>query len=198
MIQRSIEVSEAGDASAPVVIVRAGADCIIEGYEGSRVVAETESHIGGLNVRERKGAIEVNAGRSCMVKVPRHSSLKVYSGKHTRVDNVRGPVLINAGGDARTTNVTLLEPCNAGGSIDVDCDALTTDDAKFNAGKDIRMRVRQLTDARVKVNDAGGYWEGRIGTGRATLRLKCGGAATLVTDQAVSGKLLGNIEWPKE
>lgn len=191
MIQRSIQAGE-----KPIVIVRGGTDCVVEGYDGERVIAETESRWGGLNVRERGNAIEVNAGGACTVKVPLRSVVKVYSGKHASVSRVHGPVLINSGGDARATGVTLMEPCNAGGHINVDCDALTTDDAKFNAGKDIRIHVHTLADARIKVNDAGGYWEGVIGDGRATLRLKCGGAATLITEHDVRGKLLGNIERP--
>ena len=195
MIQRSIEVgAEAG--GTPVVIVRGGSDCTIEGREGSRVIAETESHFGGLNVRERAGAIEVNAGGACTIRVPVNSAVKIYSGKHAKVTDVHGPVVINAGGSVHVSGVWLLEPCNAGGSIDVDCERLTTDDAKFNAGKDIRIRVRALDDTQVKVNDAGGYWEGVIGKGRATLRLKCGGAATLITEHEVKGKVLGNIERP--
>lgn len=214
MIQRSIEADD-----APVVVVRCGADCVIEGYDGNRVLAETDSQWGGINVRivARAGnrtlfhgewssgrpkitlnddAIEVNVGGSCRVKVPASSSLKVYAGKHASVAGVDGPVGVNAGGDVRVSGVALLEPCNAGGEIDADCERLATDDAKFQAGRDIRLRVRDLADTYVRVNDLGGYWEGFVGDGSATLWLKCGGVATLVTDQAVRGEVLGNIERP--
>lgn len=191
VLQRSIE---AGDA--PVVIVRGGTDCTIEGYDGNRVVAETESRWGGLKLRERGEAIEVNAGGACTVRVPRNSEVKVYAGQHVTIESVRGPALVNAGGDIHIANVALLDSCNAGGRMTLDAERLTGDDPKFQAGKDIRLRIRDLSDMRVRVNDLGGYWEGFIGDGSATLWLKSGGVATLVTDQPVRGEVLGNIEVP--
>lgn len=202
-----------------MVIIRCGANCAVEGYDGTRVMAETDSRWNGISMRivvrvgnhtlfhsewSSKGskitgsddAVEVNVGGSCRVKVPASSSLKIYAGKHASVASVHGPVLINAGGDARAIGVGSMEPCNAGGTIEVDCERLTADDAKFNAGNDIRIRVRSLSDARVMVNDAGGFWDGEIGNGRTTVRLRCGGAATLITEHEVRGKILGNIERP--
>lgn len=193
MIHRSIEIGEAN-----TVVVRVGTDCTIEGYEGTRVLAETESRWGGLNVRERDGVIEVGAGGACTVKMPAQLALKIYCGKHATVTHVRGPVLIQAGGHAQVANVELLDPANAGGDLDIDCERLTTTDTRMQAGKDIRIRVRDLTSAQVQVNDVGGYWEGQIGAGETLLRLKCGGVATLITDQPVSGRVLGNIERPAE
>ena len=57
-----------------------------------------------------------------------------------------------------------------------------------------------LKDARIVVTDLGGTWEGMIGAGKVTLRLKAGGDAVLVTDQKVEAVppdyILGQIEAP--
>jgi hypothetical protein len=64
----------------------------------------------------------------------------------------------------------------------------------------LRCYIRDLTSARVIVNDQGGYWEGVIGAGSVTVRLKAGGDATLVTDQVIEAVppdyILGQIERP--
>jgi hypothetical protein len=77
---------------------------------------------------------------------------------------------------------------------------LTGDAVKFEAGRDLRCYVHGLTSARVIVNDLGGAWEGVIGSGNVTVRLKAGGDVTLVTDQKVEAippnYLLGQIERP--
>jgi hypothetical protein len=214
-IQRSIEM---GDAE--VVIVRTGGGCTVQGYDGDRVLAESESR-SGMNIRvvvrvdrfelfrgewgDRSGAsvktgddaVEVNTGGSCVVKVPFDVALKVYTGRSATIERVRGPVLVNAGWDVHTTGVGLLQSCNAGGRMDIDCERLAEDNAKFNAGKDIRLRVRDLDDVTVRVNDMGGYWEGAIGEGIDEVRLKSGGVVTLVTDKVVHGQVLGRIEKPE-
>ncbi|HVM70527.1 MAG TPA: hypothetical protein VMT91_02125, partial [Anaerolineales bacterium] len=57
-----------------------------------------------------------------------------------------------------------------------------------------------LTSARLRVKDIGGYWEARIGTGEKSVYLKSGGDVTLVTDQKVEAQppefILGKIEKP--
>jgi hypothetical protein len=57
-----------------------------------------------------------------------------------------------------------------------------------------------LTDAKLMVDDLGGYWAGVIGNGRTTIRLKAGGDVTLVTERTVIAQpphyILGKIERP--
>jgi hypothetical protein len=216
MIQRSIELGDAED-----VIVRAGQNCTVQGYDGDRVLAECDNHQWGMNVRivvkvdrfelfrgqwgTQRGAritagedaIEVNAGGSCTVMVPAGCAVTVYAGSHASVEGVQGPVLVNAGGDVRINAAGLLAACNAGGEMDLSAERLTADEMTFSAGKDLRIHVRDLDDAAILVNDLGGYWEGVIGNGTDTVRLKSGGAVTLVTDRPVRGKVLGNIEAPR-
>jgi hypothetical protein len=215
MIQRSIEL---GDAEA--IIVRAGQNCTVRGYDGERVLVESDNHHWGMNIRIvvkvdrfelfRKqwgtpqsakvkagdDVVEVNAGGSCTVMVPAHCAVTVYAGNHAAVEGMQGPVLVNAGGDVRVNTAGLLDACNAGGHMVLDAERLTASDMRFNAGKDIRIHVRGLDDAAIMVNDMGGYWEGFIGDGTDALSLKSGGAVTLVTDRPVHGKVLGNIERP--
>jgi len=84
----------------------------------------------------------------------------------------------------------------------VDCQALAGDDLKLEAGRDLRCHIHTLDDARLLVSDLGGSWEGRIGAGRVTLRLKAGGDVILVTDQEVVAQgpdfVIGRIERTKE
>ena len=57
-----------------------------------------------------------------------------------------------------------------------------------------------LTSARLRVKDIGGYWEARMGSGERSVYLKSGGDVTLVTDQKVEplppNYILGQIEKP--
>jgi hypothetical protein len=216
MLMRSIEL---GDAET--LIVRAGQNCTVRGYDGDRVLAECDNHHWGMNIRvvvkvdrfelfrgqwgtpqgtivkAGDDAIEVNAGGSCTVKVPAHCAVTVYAGRHASVEGVQGPVLVNAGGDVRVTASDALAACNAGGQMTLDAARLAGGDVRFSAGSDLRFHVRDLDDAVVMVNDMGGYWEGVIGDGTDALRLKSGGAVTLVTDRPVRGRVLGNIEAPR-
>ncbi len=77
---------------------------------------------------------------------------------------------------------------------------LSANNLEFTAGGDLRFYVRDLTSARIRVKDLGGYWEGRIGAGEVSVYLKCGGDAILVTDRNVEplppDYILGNIERP--
>ncbi len=86
----------------------------------------------------------------------------------------------------------------AGGAFDLECETFEGDEAKFEAGRDLRCSIRDLTSARVIVSDLGGNWEGKIGEGNVTLQLKDGGDVTLVTDQVVEPvppyNILGQIE----
>jgi hypothetical protein len=213
MTQRSIQAG-----LTPTVIVRAGADIIVEGWDGDRVVAETEGRA-GLKVERRSEtefgrlrakvgervlldlradlpkrwllrkrdveAIEVQVGGSGRVRVPRGSSVKIYAGRKVDLREVGGRVSVYSGGDARLRAVGVVVHASSGGMLDVECQAVEGDDLKLEAGRDLRCYIRALDDARLLVSDLGGSWEGRIGAGRVTVRLKSGGDVTLVTDREV-------------
>ena len=84
--------------------------------------------------------------------------------------------------------------------MNLDCQTLAGERVEFKAGGDLRFHVDDLTSAFVRVKDLGGYWEARIGSGEKSIYLKCGGDATLVTDQKVEPLpphfILGKIEKP--
>jgi hypothetical protein len=74
-------------------------------------------------------------------------------------------------------------------------------DVIFGAGGDLRFHIGDLTSARLRVKDIGGYWEARIGGGEQSVYLKSGGDVTFVTDQKVEplppNYILGKIEKPE-
>jgi|SRR5579859_6308618 len=227
MTQRSIQAG-----LTPTVIIRAGADVTVEGWESERVSAENESR-GGLKVgrrsetefgrlravvgervlldlradlpkRWRRGdpqAIEVQLNGSGGVRVPLGSTVKVYAGRKLELSGVGGRISLYTGGDARLRGAGKLAQASCGGALDVECRSLEGSDIKLEAGRDLRCHIQSLDDARVVVSDLGGSWEGRIGDGRITLRLKAGGDVTLVTDQEVAPQgpdfIIGRIEKPK-
>ncbi len=153
-----------------------------------------------LKAGVRREVVEVQIGGDGEVRVPLGSNVKVYAGKSIEVRDLRGTVAVYAGREARIRNVRTLVHASAGHDMELECDTLAGDDVKLTAGRDIRLYVRDLTDARVMVNDLGGYWEGIIGKGKITIRLNAGGDVTLVTDQKVKARpphyLLGKIEKP--
>ncbi len=230
MTQRSIQAG-----LTPTVIIRAGADITVEGWEGDRVVAETESRqglkVGRRSEREfarlravagervlldlrarlpkswQRGqddadadAIEVQVGGSGRVRVPLGSSVKVYAGRKLDLSGVSGRVAVTCGSDARVRAAGTLVRAACGGALDVECQSLEGDELKLEAGRDLRCHIHTLDNARVLVSDLGGSWEGRIGAGRVTLRLKSGGDVTLVTDQEVVPQgpdfVIGQVERP--
>jgi hypothetical protein len=142
----------------------------------------------------------VQVGGSGRVQVPLGSSVKVYTGRHLGLREVGGRVSVFSGGDARLRAVGTLAHASTGGLLDVECQAVEGDELKLEAGRDLRVYVRDLPHARLLVNDLGGAWEGRIGGGRVTLRLKAGGDVTLVTDREVVPQgpdfVIGRIEKP--
>jgi hypothetical protein len=82
----------------------------------------------------------------------------------------------------------------------IDCQTFLGNDVTFGAGSDLRFHIADLTSARLRVKDIGGYWEARIGSGEKAIYLKSGGDVTLVTDQTVEplppNYILGKIEKP--
>jgi hypothetical protein len=170
---------------------------------GDRVLFDVHLDvIGHAKKKARAEVTEVTIGNNGQVYVPLGSNVKVYAGKSANVHNIRGDIAVYAGGDVRMRNLHTLVHASAGGAMDLECETLAGDDVKFAAGRDLRFHVRNLDDAKVMVNDLGGYWEGIIGNGQRKIRLEAGGDVTLVTNQPVKGQppdyVLGNIEAPNK
>lgn len=212
---------------APVVVIKTTDSLVVEGWESERVQAESAARK-GLKIETRRAGevgraraalgeqvlfdlriqkpgarqagevVEVTLGGEGKVQVPSGSYVKVYAGNHVEAKGIQGTLAIYAGGDARVRQANALAQISAGGSVDVECETVEGEEVKFEAGGDLRCDIRGLTDARVLVNDLGSAWEGRIGDGRVTVRLKAGGDVTLVTDQEVEGLppgyVLGQVE----
>ena len=132
--------------------------------------------------------------------VPFNSNLKVYAGKDIDVQSIRGQVDAYSGLKLSLQDVTCLGNASAGWTMYLDCQTMLGKNAEFKAGSDIRFHIHDLTSARIRVKDLGGYWEARIGDGEKSVYLKCGGDVTLVTDQKVEPLpphyVLGKIERP--
>ncbi len=232
MTQRSIQAGP-----APIVVIKAGGNVRVEGWDDERVLASTEhkwglkierrseSAVGHVRARAKVGdhvlfdlstdllkrkkkdlpddAIQVHVGGDVVVHVPRRSTLKVYAGRGVEARDIHGSVIVYAGRDVRLRNIHTLVHVSAGRASDLECEMLAgEEDVKFTAGRDLRLHVRDLADARVIVNDMGGDWEGVIGRGTRKVRLNAGGDVTIVTRQEVKALppdyYLGNIESPKE
>jgi hypothetical protein len=168
---------------------------------GERVLFDVHLDAIGRRDKDATGEVtEVKMGSSGQVYVPRGSQVTVYAGKEVEVRNLQGSVTVYAGGDVRTRNIHTLAHASAGGGMDLECDSVAGDDVKLEAGRDLRCYIRDLSDARLMINDLGDYWEGLIGDGRIKIRLKAGGDVTLVTDQEVVPQppdyVLGKIERP--
>ena len=144
--------------------------------------------------------IEVQMGGSGKVLVPIESNLKVYAGKDIDVQSIKGQVDAYSGLSLRLQDVYGLGNASAGWEMNIDCQMLLGQDVTFGAGRDLRFHVVDLTSARLRVKDIGGYWEARIGSGEKSIYLKSGGDVTFVTDQKVEplppNYILGKIEKP--
>jgi hypothetical protein len=142
--------------------------------------------------------IEVQIGGSGEVFVPSESNLKVYAGKDIDVQGIKGQVNAYAGLNLNLQGVYRLGNASAGRAMNIDCQAMIGKDVTFGAGSDLRFHVADLTSARLRVRDIGGYWEARIGGGEKSVYLKSGGDVTFVTDQKVEplppNYILGKIE----
>jgi len=144
--------------------------------------------------------IEVQFGGSGEVFVPFTSNLKVYAGMDIDVQAVQGQVDAYSGLNLNLQNVYHLGNASAGRIMNIDCQTMLGNDVTFGAGSDLRFHVADLTSARLRVKDIGGYWEARIGGGEKTVYLKSGGDVTFVTDQKVEplppNYILGKVEKP--
>ena len=155
-------------------------------------------NLGGKN--ESDEVIEVQMGGSGEVLVPISSNLKVYAGMDIDVRDIKGQVDAYSGLKLNLGQVYRLGNVSAGRSMSIDCETMIGDDVTFGAGGDLRFHVADLTSARLRVKDIGGYWEARIGEGKKSVYLKSGGDVTLVSDQKVEplppNYILGKIEKP--
>ena len=144
--------------------------------------------------------IEVQMGGSGEVLVPFDSNLKVYAGRDIHVQGIKGQVDSYSGLNLKLQDVYRLGSVSAGGEMNIDCQTMIGKDVTFGAGSDLRFHVADLTSARLRVKDIGGYWEARVGEGEKSVYLKSGGDVTFVTDQKVEplppNFILGKIEKP--
>jgi hypothetical protein len=196
MTQRSILAGV-----TPNVVIKAGASVSVKGYNDDRVLVETEDRW-GLKVERKGDYITVQLGSNGEVSVPLSSNVKIYAGKNIDAQGLKGQVDAYAGLHLTIRDVYCLGHASAGGKMDVDCQTICEENIAFSAGSDLRFHVQSLTNANFRVNDLGGYWEGRIGDGLISITLKAGGDVTLVTDQQVEALppnyILGKIETPPD
>jgi hypothetical protein len=168
---------------------------------GEHVLFDLRLRLPNLSGKDESDeVIEVQMGGSGEVLVPFSSNLKVYAGMDIDVQGVKGQVDAYSGLKLNLQQVYRLGNVSAGRSMSIDCETMMRDDVTFGAGSDLRFHVADLTSARLRVKDIGGYWEARIGDGKKSVYLKSGGDVTLVTDQKVEpmppNYILGKIESP--
>jgi hypothetical protein len=199
VLSRGTNMTERTIATGPTpnVIVRATFDASVEAWDGEQVTVSTDSRW-GMKMEVKKGVIQVNASASCQVRVPSGSSIKVYAGRTAQVKGVRGRVAAFAGGSATLSEVNLLTNLSAGFDVMLDCEEVEGITVKFSVGRDMRCRIRNLSNTTITVKDLGGRWEVAFGEGRKHIRLTAGGDVTLVTDQLPSrtSTIIGRIEKP--
>jgi hypothetical protein len=144
--------------------------------------------------------IEVQIGWSGEVFVPFESNLKVYAGKDIDVHSIKGQVDAYSGLHLHLQGVDRLGNASAGGAMNLDCQTMLGTNVEFKCGRDLRFHVHDLSNARIRVRDLAGYWEGRIGGGEKSVYLKSGGDVTVVTNRTVEALppnyILGKIEKP--
>ncbi|RPJ26940.1 MAG: hypothetical protein EHM33_09800 [Chloroflexi bacterium] len=167
---------------------------------GEHVIFDVRIKLPNLKEKVSDDVIEVQISGSGEVRVPFGSNLKVYAGKDIEVQGIRGQVDAFAGLNLDLQDVHRLGNVSAGGTMNIDCQKMIGKDVTFGAGRDLRFHVADLTSARLRVKDIGGYWEARIGEGEKSVTLKSGGDVTFVTDQKVEplppNYILGKIEKP--
>ncbi len=196
MSQRSIQTGP-----TPTVVVRAGANVRVTGTDSDQVMA-LGPEPWGFRLEQRGDIVEAKSSVGADVSVPFGSNVTVYAGANAELNDIGGVIAVYAGANATIRNGGTLAHVSGGGNVNVDCVDFDGTDLKLSAGAHLRCYVRSLTDARLMVNDAMGYWEGIIGHGRVKLRLKAGGRATVVTDQAILAQpphyTIGYVEPPPD
>jgi hypothetical protein len=227
MTQRSILAG-----TNQTIIIKVGGSVTVKGHEGERIIAEgnggvtvdrhSEAEIGRAraavgdhvlfdlrfklpSLKEKKEpdeVIEIQIGGNGEVLMPFESNLKVYAGKDINIQGIRGQVDAYSGLHLNLQDVYRLGNASAGGGMNLDCQTMLGTNVEFKCGRDLRFHIQDLSSARIRVRDLGGYWEARIGKGEKSVYLKSGGDVTLVTDQTVEALppnyILGKIEKPTE
>lgn len=165
---------------------------------GEHVLFDIRIKLPSLKEKQDEEVIEIQMGGSGEVFVPFESNVKVYAGRDIDVQSIRGQVDAYAGLNLSVQDIQYLGNVSAGGWMNIKCETMTGKDVTFSAGNDLRFHVSDLTSARLRVKDIGGYWEARIGKGEQSVYLKSGGDVTFVTDQQVEALppnyILGKIE----
>jgi hypothetical protein len=211
------------------IIIKVGGSVTVKGHDSDLIIADTRDKW-GLSIDRRSEAeigwaraavgerllfdlrlkkptfgasqevIEIQIAGSGDVLVPLSSSLKVYAGKDIEVQGIQGQVDAYSGLDLKLKNVQTMGIVSAGRAMEIDCRTMLGTDITVGAGSDLRFHVADLTSARLRVKDIGGYWEARLGDGERSVYLKSGGDVTFVTDQTVEALppnfMLGTIERP--
>ena len=176
MTRRSIQVGP-----NPHVTVHAGIGVRVTGWDKGQVQVETDNRRPGMKLEGKSTTVEVSFGGSGEVRVPFGSRVSASAGRDVSISGVETVVEASAGHD-----------------VSLECRVIEGDKITFSCGHDLRCGIRELPSTTIDVHDAGGRWQGRIGGGRVQIRLRAGGVATLVTDEAVTALrrqgVLGNIE----
>jgi hypothetical protein len=169
---------------------------------GERVLFDVRLKMPNINGKQDAEVIEVQMGASGTVFVPHSSNLKVYAGKNIDAQGIQGQVDAYSGLSLTLKDVYRLGNVSAGWKMNIDCQTMLGTDVIFGAGNDMRFHVADLTSARLRVKDLGGYWEARIGSSQKSVYLKSGGDVIFVTDQKVEALppnyILGKIEAPAQ
>ena len=167
---------------------------------GEHVLFDVRLKMPSFNGKSETEVIEVQMGGSGEVFVPFSSHLKIYAGKDIDAQRIKGQVDAYSGLNLKLQDVYCVGNVSAGRAMDIDCQTMIGNDVTFGAGSDLRFHVADLTSARLRVKDIGGYWEARIGGGEKSVYLKSGGDVTFVTEQKVEplppNYILGKIEKP--
>jgi hypothetical protein len=182
----------------PQVVIRSGADVLVKGWDSDRILAES-SGVWGLQVKRKKGAIEVQIGGSGQVLVPYDSRVTIYAGKSSEVQEIQGTVRVIAGWDVRIAQSNVLAQASAGRKMEIDCLTIEGRELKLSSGWHMRCWIRELRDVRYLIDDLGGKWQATFGDGSTRVQLKAGGDVTLVSDQPVTPgpeDLVGKIILP--
>ncbi len=155
----------------------------------------------GQKRQDDPGTVQVKIAGSGRILVPRDSTVQVYAGKDVSAANLDKSLALSAGGRVRTRQVHMLIHASAGHAMDLEGETLAPGNAKFSSGRDLRFHIHHLTNARIIVDDQGGYWEGVIGDEERKIHLTAGGEAVLVTRHEVKPQpphyVLGSIERPE-
>jgi hypothetical protein len=185
MTERSIYTGK-----SPQVVIRAGGDVLVKGWEGDHVAAES-SGIWGLEVKRKGDTIQVQIGGNGLLLVPYNSSVKVYSGRDCMLFDFNGVIAAYTGRDLQILQGNILTQASAGRAIDIDCRRAKERELKIEAGWHVRCWLREEQNVRYLVDDLGGKWQLIFGSGELLARVKAGGDVILVSEQE------GINPWPE-